>query len=239
MGADRIVCGRHAAKAALGTGRLRKLWLATDTNRDLAVKAAKQGIRVEQIGVRKLSQLAGTENHQGVVAQAFELVQVGWRAAIEQVTTPLIVVLDQVQDPRNLGACLRTAAAMGANALVHPKRNSVGLTPAARKVAAGAEEFVTIEAVSNIARQLQAMAELGLQVVGTVADSGTNINELDLSGPVALVLGGEAKGLRELTQRNCNVLATIPMTGAKAVASLNVAVACGICLAAVVRARCD
>lgn len=234
----RIVCGRHAVKAALAAGTVQALWLGAGTNQDLVAKAKKSGLKAEIVSTRRLNQLANTTKHQGIVAQCREVATAtGWRVAVATANNPLVLVLDQIQDPHNLGACLRSAAAFGVDAVIYPKRNSVGLTPAVRKVAAGAEEFVTIEAVSNLARELQAMQQLGITVIGTVIKDAIAIDQIDLRGPVAIVLGGEAQGLRELTKNNCDVLTTIPMENRQQVASLNVAVACGICLAAVGSSR--
>jgi len=148
---------------------------------------------------------------------------------------PLFLILDQVQDPHNLGACLRSAAAAGASAVILPKDRSAALTPAARKVAAGAAEVVPVIRITNLSRCIKTMQQYGVWVVGTAADADATIHSVDLRGPMALVLGGEAGGLRRLTAENCDVLASIPMTGA--VESLNVSVAAGVCLFEAVRQR--
>ena len=134
-----------------------------------------------------------------------------------------------------MGACLRSAAAAGVHALILPKDRSAALTPAARKVAAGAAEIVPIVRITNLARSLKTLQQYGVWVVGTAADAADTIHGQNLKGPLALVLGGEAGGLRRLTGENCDVLARIPMPGA--VESLNVSVAAGVCLFEAVRQR--
>lgn len=238
-GPERIVCGRHPVKAALGTGRVIRLLVAEGSNRDLIAKARKRSVPAEHVSAAALERMSGGAAHQGIVAECLPAMGAsrGWRSSIAGVPAPLIVVLDQVQDPRNLGACLRSAAAFGADALVHPRRNSASLTPAARKAAAGGEEHVAVDEAANIARELRSMKEHGLRIVGAAAGEGEDVRGMDLSGPLALVLGGEAKGLRDLTRKECDELATIPLPGAEAVSSLNVSVACGILLAEATRCR--
>lgn len=213
------------------------LKLVAGSHADLADVARSRGIRVEEASERLLTKLAGTDNHQGLVATCSPVANGGWRAAMAGVAAPLVLVLDQVQDPRNLGSCLRTAAAMGVQALLHPQRHSAGLTPLARQVAAGAEEYVAVDPVVNVVRELRAMKDMGFTVVGADVREGTDPAKLEESGPVALVLGGEAKGMRRLTRASCDVLVRIPLPGGDRIGSLNVAVACGICLAAVVGGR--
>ncbi len=138
---------------------------------------------------------------------------------------PLVLVLDGVQDPHNLGACLRTADAAGADAVVVPRDRAVGLTPVVRKVAAGAAETVAFTQVTNLARFLRALKEQGLWVVGTDGEADTLHYAADLKGPLALVLGAEGAGMRRLTREHCDLVVRLPMLGA--VESLNVSVAAG------------
>jgi 23S rRNA (guanosine2251-2'-O)-methyltransferase len=147
----------------------------------------------------------------------------------------LVLVLDGVTDPHNLGACLRSAEAAGADAVVVPRDNSAGLTPVVRKVACGAAEVLPFVTVTNISRTLRALKALGVWLYGTAAEAEKSIYNSDLTGPVALVMGGEARGLRRLTREQCDHLIHLPMAGA--VGSLNVSVAAGICLFEVVRQR--
>ena len=148
---------------------------------------------------------------------------------------PLVLVLDGVTDPHNLGACLRVADGAGAHAVVAPKDHAVGLNATVAKVASGAAETVPYLMVTNLARALGELKERAVVVVGTSDDATDTLYDLDLSGPVALVLGAEGRGLRQLTRSTCDRLVRIPMAGA--VESLNVSVAAGVCLYEVVRQR--
>jgi 23S rRNA (guanosine2251-2'-O)-methyltransferase len=148
---------------------------------------------------------------------------------------PLLLLLDNVQDPHNLGACLRTAEGAGANAVIVPKDRSVRLNRTVRLVACGAAENVPLVMVTNLARVIDQIKEAGLWAVGTSDQATQTLYELDLSGPLALVMGSEGKGLRRLTAEKCDFLVSIPMHGS--VASLNVSVAAGVCLYEAVRQR--
>lgn len=147
----------------------------------------------------------------------------------------LLLVLDGVQDPHNLGACLRSADAAGADAVIVPRRRAAGLGASARKVAAGAAENIPLIAVTNLARTLRSLGEHGVRLVGTAGEAEKPLYGADLRGPLALVMGGEEKGLRRLTREHCDELVYLPMAGA--VSSLNVSVAAGICLFEAVRQR--
>lgn len=148
---------------------------------------------------------------------------------------PLLLILDGVQDPHNLGACLRTADAAGVHAVVAPRDRSASITETVRTVACGAAEKVPFVQVTNLARTLDQLKEVGLWLVGTEGESPKLIYEIDLTGPLGIVMGAEGKGLRQLTARKCDFLASIPMTGT--VESLNVSVAAGVCLFEAVRQR--
>lgn len=148
---------------------------------------------------------------------------------------PLLLVLDEITDPHNLGACLRTADAAGADAVIVPKDNSAALNMTVRKVAVGAAEKVNLVSVTNLSRTLAALQQRGVWIVGAAGEASQSLYQTDLTGPVALALGSEGKGLRRLTREHCDYLASIPMAGA--VSSLNVSVATGICLFEAVRQR--
>jgi 23S rRNA (guanosine2251-2'-O)-methyltransferase len=187
----------------------------------------------------RLSKLAGNDRHQGVVALVKPLPQ---RHSLDDIlddaaggAPPLVLALDGVTDPHNLGACLRVADGAGVHAVLAPKDHAVGLNATVAKVASGAAETVPYLMVTNLARALGELKERAVTVVGTSDDAERTIYDLDLSGPVALVLGAEGKGLRQLTRNTCDVLVRIPMAGA--VESLNVSVAAGVCLYEVVRQR--
>lgn len=194
--------------------------------------AGAAGIAVLEADDRALQRLAGDDHHQGVVAEFLpsaprgdnELDEILERAGSEA----LVLVLDRVQDPHNLGACLRTAAAAGVHAVVAPRDHAAGLTPAVRRAAAGAAEIVPLAMVANLARALDRLASAGLWRVGLAAQAEQALHEVDLSGPLALVAGGEEKGLRRLTRERCDAIAQILMT--EAMESLNVSVAAGIAL---------
>jgi 23S rRNA (guanosine2251-2'-O)-methyltransferase len=148
---------------------------------------------------------------------------------------PLLLVLDGVTDPHNLGACLRSADGAGATAVIAPKDKAVGLTPVVVKVASGAAESLPFIQVTNLARTLEALKLRGVWLIGLADSVPTTLFDTELSGPIALVLGSEGSGLRRLTQERCDLLASLPMRGC--VESLNVSVAAGICLYEVVRRR--
>lgn len=150
-------------------------------------------------------------------------------------TAPLVLVLDGVTDPHNLGACLRAADGAGADAVVVPKDRAVSLTPTVRTVACGAAEHIPLVQVTNLARTLRELKQAGLWIVGTVVDGDRTIYDCELSGPTAIVLGAEGPGIRRLTREQCDFLARIPMNGG--VESLNVSVAAGVCLYEAVRQR--
>lgn len=229
--------GWHAVSAVLATDRAvaRVLVRAGRDDarvRELRDRAAGRGVAVEEAAADELDGLLPGIDHQGVVAfaaPARPLDEGSLDDLLEAASSPLVLVLDGVQDPHNLGACLRSAAAAGAAAVIVPKDRSASLTPAARKVAAGGAEVVPLARVTNLVRTLKRLQGRGFWVAGTAADAPTALHQVDLTGPLALVLGGEGAGLRRLTRETCDVLACIPMAAA-GVASLNVSVAAGICL---------
>jgi len=157
-------------------------------------------------------------------------------ALLKSLTTPpFLLILDQVQDPHNLGACLRTADGAGVNAVIAPKDRSVGLTPAARTVACGAAEHVPYIQVTNLARFMDALKEEGIWLVGTASEAEQSLYDADLTGPLGIVMGSEGSGLRRLTRERCDFVVSFPLSGS--VESLNVSVAAGICLYEAVRQR--
>ena len=184
-----------------------------------------------------LTAMAGGTRHQGVVARVNALPP---RHSLDEVLEevpgpPLVLVLDGVTDPHNLGACLRVADGAGAHAVVAPKDHAVGLNATVAKVASGAAETVPYLMVTNLARTLGELKERDIRVIGTSDDADKSLYDVDLSGPVALVLGAEGSGMRQLTRRHCDELVRIPMAGA--VESLNVSVAAGVCLYEALRQR--
>jgi 23S rRNA (guanosine2251-2'-O)-methyltransferase len=198
--------------------------------RDLRAMATKAGVRVIPVDAKRLDGMAGGARHQGVVAQAQpidmpQFIEDVLEAVEEQ---PLLLILDGVQDPHNLGACLRVADGAGAHAVIAPKDRSVGLTTAAIKVASGAAETVPYIVVTNLARTMRDLKERGIWLVGTTDDAPKTIFEEKLEGALGLVMGAEGEGLRRLTRESCDLLVSIPMLGS--VESLNVSVASGVCL---------
>lgn len=193
-----------------------------------AAKAA--GVRIIQADEQRLSNMVGTRRHQGVVAKAAAL---SLARNLDELLDaiegpPLLLILDGVTDPHNLGACLRVADGVGAHAVIAPKDRAVGLNATAAKVASGAAETVPYITVTNLARTLRELKERDIMVIGTSDDVEKTVYDVDFSGPCALVMGSEGEGMRRLTRETCDVLASVPMFGT--VESLNVSVASGVCL---------
>ena len=198
----------------------------------------KHGIHKQLVGVKKLdSRVSGS--HQGVIALCRPGVALDESLLLklfEQYGSQIFfLILDGVTDPHNLGACLRSADGAGVHAVIIPKDNAVGLTPVVQKVACGAAESVPLVPVTNLTRTIKKLKSLGIWVVGTTGNAGQTIYETNLSGPITLVMGAEGVGMRDLTTKQCDFLANIPMKGQ--VGSLNVSVAAGICLYEIGRQR--
>jgi len=204
--------------------------------RDLAARARGAGIKVHAVDAVRLASIAGSAAHQGVVAIVdAQRPHVTLDDVLADLAEPaLLLVLDGVTDPHNLGACLRNADAFGAHAVVVPKDRAVGLNATVAKAASGAAETVPLITVTNLARALTQMKERGVWIVGA-DERGESLFEADVTGPIAWVLGAEGQGLRRLTRDTCDRLVGIPLSGA--VESLNVSVAAGICLYATRAAR--
>jgi 23S rRNA (guanosine2251-2'-O)-methyltransferase len=232
-----LVYGLHAVGAVIERSpeRLLELWMA-EPRRDaratsLRERAEAAGIRVQTVSGDSLAKLAGEVAHQGAVAAVRPLK--AWDehdlvGAISGLDDALLLILDGVTDPHNLGACLRSADAAGAHAVVIPKDRAATVDGVVRKVAAGAAEFVPVATVTNLARVLDLLKERGIWVVGTDGEAPQTLYEADLNRPLALVLGAEGDGMRRLTRERCDFLVRIPMAGQ--VESLNVSVAAGIAL---------
>jgi 23S rRNA (guanosine2251-2'-O)-methyltransferase len=238
------IYGLHAVRSMLTRHpeRVRSVRLAQGRDdpraREIEELARKSGRTVQRIDARSLAQALGDVSHQGVVAEIEPLR--AWTeddlvTALETAKDPLILVLDGVQDPHNLGACLRTADACGALAVVVPKDRAAQLNATARKVAVGAAETTPVVSVTNLARALKMLKEAGVWVVGADADGPKLAHEADLKGGVALVLGAEGSGLRQLTRQTCDFVVRLPQLGT--VESLNVSVAAGMLLYEAVRQR--
>ena len=238
------IYGVHAVEALLRhhPKRVKQIWLSEGRSEPriqaLLALAADNRVAVGQAERRELD--AWVEGvHQGVVAEVSPS-QVWGEAMLEELlerteTVPLLLVLDGVTDPHNLGACLRTADAAGALAVIVPKDKSATLTAAVRKVACGAAEVMPLVAVTNLARTLEKLQQRGLWVVGTAGEAEQELYQQDMAGPTVLVMGAEGKGMRRLTREHCDFLVKLPMAGS--VSSLNVSVATGVCLFEAVRQR--
>jgi 23S rRNA (guanosine2251-2'-O)-methyltransferase len=236
MSEARIVFGLHAVHACVRRRAESVLELFVDPQRhdarirDLRALALAAGVRMVEMDAKRISRIAGSDKHQGVAARVAALKTA---ASLEDVLSQvgeeaLLLVLDGVQDPHNLGACLRVADAFAAHAVIAPKDRAAALTPAVAKVASGAAETVPYIQVTNLVRALRTLQEAGVWVMGADQDGGESLNAAKLQGPLAWVLGAEGEGLRRLTRESCDQLLRIPMQGS--VGSLNVSVAAGICL---------
>ncbi|HEX6828421.1 MAG TPA: 23S rRNA (guanosine(2251)-2'-O)-methyltransferase RlmB [Burkholderiales bacterium] len=236
MVSERFIYGFHALTARLrrDASAVREIYFDAVRHdprmRALLDLARSKGVRAIEADPARLAGIARGGRHQGVAAR----VEAGPRAAdleevLEGLQEPvLLLVLDGVQDPHNLGACLRTADAFGVHALIAPRDRAAGISATVEKVASGAAETVPFFAVTNLARTLRELKERGIWTVGAAADSEKDLYATRLAGPLAWVLGAEGEGLRRLTRETCDELVAIPMHGS--VESVNVSVAAGICL---------
>jgi len=199
----------------------------------------KLGVIPEKVDRKRLDKLADGSNHQGIVIEVempAELSESDLKTAVENLTgTPLFLVLDNVQDPHNLGACLRSADATGVHGVIITKDNATGITPTVCKVASGAAETVPVYQVTNLARTLRWLKDQNIWVMGAAGEATQTAYQTDLTVPMALVLGAEGKGLRRLTKEECDMLIKLPMFGQ--VESLNLSVATGVLLYEAVRQR--
>jgi len=239
--------GIHAVTSVLenDAARVRTLWIAREAQKNQRIKrlqslADKAGVSLQASTNATLDAMAGGERHQGVVAECHIAASPQLALNIAELLAgidgaPFLLVLDGVQDPHNLGACLRSADAAGVHAVIVPKDRAVGITPVVSKVACGAAEHVPLIQVTNLARALRQLQEEGIWLLGADERGETSLFDADLRGPLALVLGAEGQGLRRLTREQCDVLISVPMAGS--VSSLNVSVATGVCLFEAVRQR--
>ncbi len=235
---DLVIGGLHAARMAFerAGGDVLELWLRRDHEvealRELEASARALGVSVQRVDVSTLNRLYGDDHHQGVVLRrrapaTVELKTVLARAAALG-RAALLLVLDNVQDPRNFGACLRAADGAGVDGVIFTRDRAAGLTSVVAKTASGALDTLTLTAVPNLAAALRQLAEAGVWTIGATHDGAVSLYQVDLTLPSALVLGNEGEGLRRLTREHCDQLAHIPMHGQ--VSSLNVATAAAVCL---------
>ncbi len=242
---DQWVYGVHAVSAALQrranqVAEICVLSVSVRRLSDILDQAKAANIPVREVAREELDLLSRGGNHQGIAAQQREIGAAWNESALENLLTtlsesPLLLVLDGVQDPHNLGACLRTADAAGVHAVIAPRDRATGLTATVRKVACGAAESVPFVQVTNLARALRRLKDAGIWLVGASGEADTSLYQTDMRGSIALVMGAEGKGLRRLTQELCDYLVRIPMRGQ--VASLNVSVATAVCLYEAMRQR--
>jgi 23S rRNA (guanosine2251-2'-O)-methyltransferase len=234
----KVLFGFHAVGVRLKTAPATVMEIYYEpTRRDARMRqfldrVKEAGVRLIEADALRIAKLAGSHGHQGVAARV-QSIKTSHSLddlldALEGKEAPLILVLDGVTDPHNLGACLRVADGAGAHAVIAPKDHAVGLNATVAKVASGAAETMPYLMVTNLARTLQELKERNIWVIGTSDDAPKTLFDMDLQGPTALVLGAEGAGMRQLTRKTCDELVSIPMQGA--VESLNVSVASGICL---------
>lgn len=237
--------GIHAVEAALeySPEKIKQVWV--DNQRQdkrltqLLEKLAQQSIKIEKSDRKKLDRFSDKHNHQGIVAEV-QLPEVQFEAQLkDHINTlsemPFFLVLDHIQDPHNLGACLRSADAAGVNGIIVTKDNASGITPTVCKVASGAAETVPVYQVTNLARVLRWMKAQNIWIIGSSGEAEQTVFKADLNLPLALVMGAEGSGMRRLTQQQCDLLVKIPMCGQ--VESLNVSAAAAIMIYEVLRQR--
>ena len=247
MSSPKVLFGFHAVGVRLKTAPqsiIEVYYEATRRDarmRQFLARAKEAGVRLIEADGLRLAKLAGSHGHQGVAARVEAVAQLQSlddlldQLEADGVTNPLLLVLDGVTDPHNLGACLRVADGAGAHAVIAPKDHAVGINATVAKVASGAAETVPYFMVTNLARTLGELKERNIWVIGTSGDADKNLYPVDLKGPVAMVLGAEGPGMRQLTRKTCDELVRIPMQGA--VESLNVSVASAVCLYEALRQR--
>lgn len=239
----KVLFGFHAVGVRLKTAPASVVEILHDPSRrdarmrQFVERAKEAGVKLVEADNLRIARLAGTHGHQGVAARVHELER---SHSLDDLldglsVPPLLLVLDGITDPHNLGACLRVADGAGAHAVIAPKDHAAGINATVAKVASGAAETMPYFMVTNLARQLTELQERGITVLGTSDDAPQTLYQANLRGPLALVLGAEGAGMRQLTRKRCDALISIPMRGA--VESLNVSVASGVCLYEALRQR--
>lgn len=242
---EEIIGGKHSVIEALKSGRtINKIWVAENAQKHLTqpivVEAKKLGVVIQHVDKRKLDQLAPGVQHQGVVAQAapyaYAEVEDILQAAEQKGEPPFILLLDEIEDPHNLGSILRTADCTGVHGVIVPKRRSAQVTATVSKTSAGAAEYVPVARVTNLGQTIDSLKEKGIWVVGTDVSAAAGIYETNVfDGPVAIVIGNEGKGMGRLIREKCDVLVKLPMNGR--INSLNASVAAGVVMYEVLRLR--
>ncbi len=237
-----LIVGRHPVLEALKSGRsINKILLAESAEggslSEISAKAKASGVVLQRVPKAHLDSIAKTTHHQGIVAYAaaHDYVELDEIVSRETGNQPLVVLLDEVSDPYNLGAILRTAEATGAQGVVIPKRRAVPLTETVGKAAAGAMEYVPVARVANLIQAMETLKAKGYWLVGTDVEAPQSYTEVSYQGPIAIVIGAEGKGLSRLVREGCDYLVSLPMLGQ--LQSLNASVATGVLLYEVIRQR--
>ena len=237
------IFGRNPVIEALRSdSEINKIYLAKGelqgSAKEIVALAKEKGVQIQTVERAKLDQMFPKENHQGVAASIAEAHYVDWQDMLESARKkgedPLLIILDELEDPHNLGAILRSADAVGAHGVIIPKRRAVALTAGVAKAAAGAVAYVPVARVSNLAQTIEALKKEGVWVAGA-AMGGTEVYKQNLTGPLAIVIGSEGKGLGRLVAEKCDFLISLPMQGK--INSLNASVATGVILYEVLRQR--
>ncbi len=238
------IAGKHSVLEALRSGHtINKILIADNSQASLTQpivdEAKKSGVLVQFVDKRKLDQLVSHSQHQGVIAQAaaYEYVEIDDILAAAKVKNedPFILILDEIEDPHNLGSILRTADCTGVHGVIIPKRRSVGLTATVSKVSAGAVEYVPVARVTNIAQTIELLKEQGVWIAGADGSAKQSVYQSNLNLPLALVIGNEGKGIGRLIKDKCDFLIKLPMRGH--IQSLNASVAAGVLMYEAVRQR--
>ncbi len=240
---NEIIYGRNGVLEALKAGTpINRILYTGDPKGSMSAimaKAKEARVLVSEVSKNKLTEITGTESHQGVAAyvapKAYVSVDDILQRAADRGENPFVIVLDEIQDPHNLGAIIRTADAVGAHGVIIPKRRSVQLTGVVSKASAGAVEHVPVARVANIPATLRLLKEAGLWIYGTDLAGNTPFYSTDLKGPVALIIGSEGFGMGRLTKEQCDFILTIPMVGQ--VSSLNASVAAGVVMYEIFKQR--
>ena len=233
MKREKISGGIHTVQQLLADGKALRLYVADNKkSKNLAVLVAEaqaRGVPVETVALYELEMMLPGVRHQGVAAVSEARGQAAdWADAIAGVEKPLLLVLDSIQDPHNLGACLRSAAAAGVHAVLIPNSRAADVTPVVEKVACGATEILPLFRVSNLRREVERMQRQGIWVVGGAGGAAQSLYATDLTVPLAVIVGNEGEGIRHGLREQCDFLVQIPM--AEGMESLNVSVACGVML---------
>ncbi|MBC8081551.1 MAG: 23S rRNA (guanosine(2251)-2'-O)-methyltransferase RlmB [Gorillibacterium sp.] len=241
---EEFLAGKHSVLEALRAGRtIHKIWIAEGAQKHyigpVIAEAKPLGIIIQTADKRKLDQMVGDVQHQGVVAQvaAYDYAELEdiLKAAEKEGEVPFLLLLDEIEDPHNLGSILRTAECTGVHGVVIPKRRSVGLTATVSKTSAGAIEYVPVAKVTNLAQTIDMLKERGIWVAGAAGEAKQNVYQTDLRIPLALVIGNESKGIGRLIREKCDFLVKLPMFGS--INSLNASVAASVLMYEVIRQR--